>query len=245
MSRSLILRILTTLALGGLVTPAVLDCHAASYVTCTGLCESVLPCNDTYNQCIDYCDGIQRKCRDVGQVNVFSSFVSCATDAGFSCSDAGEPLVNAACLTEQAALIQCQPDRDGELPFPDGGDGSLAAGSACGDAGSCLDCCRSVYPRGAKEYAAAVNECACAEDGGPCIALLPDGGVPCGAKSACSKSPVMPSNGDSCDLCLSAVLADMNDAGACVVPVTEKCNSVANIECAAYLNCVSQPGCTN
>src|ERR1700688_2986102 len=82
---------------------ATADCGAKTYVTCTGLCENALPpCNGApeaamsesstpYQECLDFCMAIQTKCESVGRPSVFLDYVACATDAGFTCTDAGNP----------------------------------------------------------------------------------------------------------------------------------------------------------
>jgi hypothetical protein len=217
----------------GLLASAAADCQSAkTYTTCTGLCETVLPCNDTYDQCIAFCTATQDKCERVGHEAAFDNYVICTSDAGFSCTDAGEPVANAPCGPQQAELIQCDAP-DGEvLTIPDG---AYDAQAACTDAGSCLQCCNGLYPKGASEYSAAVRACTCG-DAGKCASDCAD--------AACETRPVQPTNSDKCDLCLSAALDEQTtDAGPCVVPVTLQCNS--SIECALYMNCVTQPGCTN
>jgi hypothetical protein len=84
----------------------------------------------------------------------------------------------------------------------------------------------------------AVSSCVCG-DGGQCQSQC--------ATEACAKDPVMPADaGDPCDLCLSQVINEQAaDVGVCVLPVTLACNLAKNYECAAYVNCASQIGCTN
>ena len=66
------------------------------------------------------------------------------------------------------------------------------------------------------------------------------------ADAACAKPAEMPTNGGSANLCLSQVINEQAaDVGACVRPVTYECNQADNVDCALYVNCVSQTGCTN
>src|SRR5580692_279880 len=134
MSATLLSRVAT---LSGLVTLAALataHCQAKSYINCTGLCENVLPCNDSYDECISFCTAQADKCERVGHPAAFLAYVSCATDAGFSCSDAGDPVANAPCGPQQAELVQCESDDDATLAIPDG---ALDAALGCTDASSC------------------------------------------------------------------------------------------------------------
>lgn len=246
MNRTALSRVVTRLfGLGALVTIAALatsHCTARTYINCTGLCDSVLPCNDTYDQCIAFCTAEQDKCERVGHPAAFLDYVSCATDAGFSCSEAGTPVANAPCGPEQAELIQCDSENDATLAIPDG---AYDAASSCLDAGSCLACCVSTFPRGAKEYAAATVACVCSET---CVCPDTNGvGHTCKSRCSlelCSTPRTQTEAGDECDQCLTSVLNEQAaDAGACVLPITEQCNESA--DCASYVNCVSQVGCTN
>jgi hypothetical protein len=224
--------VLAFVGLVGAVALATAHCGAKSYINCTGLCESVLPCNDTYDQCIAFCTTEQDKCERVGHPAAFLAYVSCATDAGFSCSDAGKPIANAPCGPEQAELVQCDSEDDATLAIPDG---AYDVATTCPDAQSCLACCDDLYRKGAKAYASAVVTCACGS-GGKCASEC--------AKEACASPPVLPTSGDACDQCIGNVLNEQAaDAGACVLAVTEQCNE--NVDCALYANCVSQVGCTN
>jgi hypothetical protein len=238
----LLSRIMAVAAFVATAALATAHCQAATYVNCTGLCESVLPCNDSYEQCIAFCTAQQDKCDRVGHPAAFLAYVSCATDAGFSCNDAGEPVANAPCGPEQAELVQCESADDATLAIPDG---AYDGASACVDAGSCLSCCAAVYPKGAKEYAEATKACVCSA---ACVCNDANGDAhacqsQCGDE-VCASDPVPPESGDACDQCLSTVLDEQTpDAGACVVPVTVQCNK--SVECALYTNCVSQVGCTN
>lgn len=243
-----------------------LDCQARTYVTCTGLCENVLPpCSisgidaaNPYDECIAFCTAIENKCEAVGRRAVFLDYVACATDAGFSCTEGGtvdagdagidahavrrvEPIANAPCGIQQAELVQCEAI-DGQAPL-DVAEGAYDPGQACPDAGSCLACCKAAYPEGAAEYRSAVTACACKKGGACEAACADDAGNPA---EACAKKPTQPTPGDRCNQCLATVLDEQApDAGACVVPVTLQCNQTGHVECALYANCVSQAGCTN
>ncbi len=210
------------------------NCQARTYVNCEGLCQTVLPCNSSYDQCLAFCSAQEEKCKRVGHPSVFLSYLACTTDAGFSCNEAGMPVANAPCTTQQEELVQCESATDATLDFPDG---SFDASALCVDAGNCLSCCKELFPKGAKEYESAVKSCACGSVGG------------CGnvcADSGCASPAKMPTAGDKCDQCLSNALNEQQpQPGPCVEPVTLKCNTQANVECAQYTNCVSQSGCTN
>jgi hypothetical protein len=232
---------------GGVVAIAALataHCQAKTYINCTGLCENVLPCNDSYDECIAFCTAQEDKCERVGHPAAFLAYVSCATDAGFSCNDAGEPLANAPCGPQQAELVQCESDDDATLAIPDG---AYDAAAECVDAGSCLSCCAAAYPLGAKEYAEATKACVCST---ACVCLDTEGGQhscqsQCG-EEICAPQSISPESGDACDQCLSTVLDEQTpDAGVCVLSITEECNSNKNPDCPLYVNCVSQVGCTN
>jgi hypothetical protein len=99
-------------------------------------------------------------------------------------------------------------------------------------------CCQVNHVSGAKSFAAAVNACECG-DAGVCSA---DAG-PC-AHEACANPPAAPDASDGCDVCLTESLNDQTSPpGACVLPVTAACNRVQ--DCALYVNCATQPGCSN
>jgi len=223
-------------SLVALVAVSSANCQAKTYITCGGLCESVLPCNDSYDECIAFCAQQQKKCEGVGHPAAFLAYIACTTDAGFTCNEAGDPVANAPCGPEQAELVQCEaPDADAALEIPDG---AFEAGLSCPDAGSCLACCEGAYPTGAKEYAAAVASCVCGDSAGSCRSECVDAGV-------CAHPAKMPAAGDACDTCLTAMLNEQaSDAGACVVPVTLRCNAPGS-DCYLYVNCVTQPGCTS
>ncbi len=192
---------------GGLVAffaITTVDCGAATYITCTGLCESVLPCDDSYQECISFCTKIETRCGNVARNAVFLAYVSCTTDAGFSCPEASMldamadvnadakadamtdahvavpveagPVANAPCGIQQAELIQCEPDdADVMLDVPDS---AYDPGLLCPDAGSCIACCEAAYPAGAKEYAEAVSACVCGDGGAGSVCTCPnDGGL--------------------------------------------------------------------
>jgi hypothetical protein len=262
MSRVSPSRIVAFSGLVALLIVGTAHCSAKSYVNCTGLCESVLPCNDSYDQCITFCTDIQNRCESVGRQAVFLAYVACTTDAGFSCNtgdggdagdasdagrkadggdggDAGQPLANAPCGFEQAELVQCE--------FGDAGDASLDVpdgfydpGLDCPDAGSCLACCEAAYPNGKRQYAEAVTDCACGEHGKCNVACATEACLP--VKDGAPRP--QPDAGGPCDMCLSTVLDEQSpDAGVCVKPVTKQCNG--QLQCAGYANCVSQTGCTN
>jgi hypothetical protein len=226
------LSVFAILAVGATLASA--DCSAKSYINCTGLCRSVLPCNDSYDECLSSCEAQQDKCERLGHPAAFLAYVACTSDAGFSCDDAGKAIANPPCGPQQAELIQCESDTDASLPIPDG---AYEASAECVDAASCLSCCKDLWPSGAKEYSKAVNSCACGE-GGKCESDCAD--------AACAKPAQQPTNGDKCDLCLSEIINEQAaDVGACVRPVTSECNQPGNVDCALYVNCVSQTGCTN
>jgi hypothetical protein len=235
------------MAMGGgfvaITALATAHCQAAqTYINCTGLCENVLPCNDSYDECIAFCSAQEDKCGRVGHPAAFLAYVSCTTDAGFSCSDAGEPVANAPCGPEQAELVQCESADDATLAIADS---AYQAALACVDAGSCLSCCAAAYPEGAEEYIDATKACVCSA---ACVCRDAEGGVhSCQSEcveEVCATQSVSPESGDACDQCLGTVLDEQSpEAGACVLPVTEQCNKSAN--CALYVNCVSQVGCTN
>jgi hypothetical protein len=273
MSRVSPLRIALFCGLLSLFALVSANCKARTYITCGGLCENVLPCNYTYNQCIAFCTDVQTRCENVGRPAVFQAYVACTTDAGFSCDygdagDAGDasifpdvgdggpfgvPVANAPCLIQQSELVQCE-SFDGQPPL-DIPEGSYEPAFACVDAGSCLACCAAAYPEGAKEYREAVLACVCGDAGirDRICACPEDGSIkthPCTPAVACAtavcSSPRSkePVAGDPCDQCLTAVLNEQSmDAGACVEFVTKTCNT--HVDCAGYANCVSQSGCTN
>jgi hypothetical protein len=241
------------------------DCQAKTYVTCTGLCEQVLPpctipgidAGNPYDECIAFCSELEAKCEAVGRRAVFLDYVACATDAGFSCTEGGpppvdaaadarppshvRPIANAPCGIQQAELVQCEAI-DGQAPL-DVVESAYDPGIACLDAGSCLSCCEMAYEGGAKEYRTAVTACVCGEGGACASACVDDAGKPA---AACAGKPTQPVVNGPCDKCLAAVLDEQSlDAGACVVPVTLRCNQTGNVACALYANCVSQSGCTN
>jgi len=227
-------RVLALVAFAGLVALASADCTSArTYVNCVGLCESVSPCNDTYDECLTFCNAQREKCERVGHPSAFTAFVSCTQDAGFSCNDAGEPIANPPCGPEQAELVQCDSNDAAPLAIPDG---SYDAAQGCVDASSCLSCCKELWPKGAREYASAVTACLCGE-GGQCQHAC--------ATTVCAPTrPEMPDSGDKCDMCLTAAIDEQAaEVGPCVIPVTKTCNG--NVDCALYVNCVSQSGCTN
>jgi hypothetical protein len=245
---------------------ATANCGAKTYVTCTGLCENALPpCNGApeaamsesstpYQECLDFCMAIQTKCESVGRPSVFLNYVACATDAGFTCTDAGNPdagdaadggerdadrdrrivpIANAPCGQQQAELIQCEPadagpEADTKLDIPDG---AYSAGADCPDAGSCVACCAAAYPAGAKEYRAAVEACVCSAS---CTCIVNGHTRACQSECAnevCAPrdgggfAPKMPEPGDPCDQCVTQALDEQTlDAGACVLPVNQQCN---------------------
>jgi hypothetical protein len=213
------------------------QCSSPASVDCIGLCRSVLPCNYSYNQCISMCTAQEDKCERVGHPAVFSEYLSCATDAGFTCNDADVPIANPPCGPAQAELVTCESD-DATAPVPDG---AADASVACVDASSCLSCCLDLWPKGAREFAAAVSACVCGPTG-RCRAECANGaGDP---DEVCAKHPTMPESGDACDLCVSGAINEQAvDAGTCVMPVTLKCNE--SPECESYVNCVTQAGCSN
>jgi hypothetical protein len=213
-------------------------CGAKTVVDCIGLCENVLPCNDSYNQCIAFCTSQEDQCDRVGHPAVFLSYISCVTDAGFSCSEAGKPIANPPCGPAQAELVQCESNDDATLLIPDG---AFDASGSCVDASSCLSCCADLWAMGAREYARAVSSCLCGP-GGQCEEKCRnEAGMP---SEVCAKHPMMPVSGDPCDVCVSAAINEQSaDVGSCILPVTKECN--ANSDCALYVNCVSQSGCTN
>jgi len=227
------LRIVLIAALFVLFAAGASNCTAKTYVTCGGFCGGVLPCNQTYDECLSFCEGIESRCDRVGRHAVFIAYVTCNSnsDAGFGCTDAGEPVASVACEPEQSDLVQCQSEQDATLDIPDG---AYEADTPCPDAGSCVACCQDHHEAGAKVYAKAVTECVCkpSECQSPC------------AKEACASRPQTPEANDKCDQCLSTALDDQTSVpGACVVPVTLACNT--DVDCALYVNCLMQAGCTN
>jgi hypothetical protein len=82
-------RIATLGALAAFFALTSANCGARTYITCTGLCENALPCNDTYNQCMAFCEAVQKKCGNNARPAVFMAYIACTTDAGFSCDYEG------------------------------------------------------------------------------------------------------------------------------------------------------------
>ena len=120
------------------------NCSSRSSITCTGLCESVLPsCANTvpdpsaiepstpYQACLDFCEAIEKKCASVGRPAVFEAYVACATDAGFSCTETGESNVNPALrFLEKVFEVGAEA---GEASATDGGHLSVPIANApCG-----------------------------------------------------------------------------------------------------------------
>jgi hypothetical protein len=219
---------------------------AAIEATCTDLCSSQLACGQALGTCEDACGSTQTACTLSGHPSTFQAYINCAADAGFSCDDAGQPVVNAPCNPLDNDLIQCQFGAS----F-DAADDALAAKviaevadaaavdslcvSTTTTSGSCIHCCADHHEGGAEVFAAAVHACECG-DGGACA---PE----CGTQWCANPNEAPDANG-SCDQCLTNTLDDQAaEAGACVVPVTKTCNRV--LDCALYVNCATQAGCTN
>jgi hypothetical protein len=205
-------------------------CQAKMYTTCTGICGGVPPCNESYDDCLMGCAALQDKCDRVGHPATFLAYLTCTTDGGFSCDEAGQPVATALCEQEQADLVQCDTEGDAALEIPDG---AFEADTPCADAGDCLECCKDHHVGGARMYATFVTECLCAP--GTCQSA-------CAAEACAGDAQMQPQPNDPCDECVSTALNDLvPDAGACVIPVTLQCNQVA--DCALFVNCATQAGC--
>jgi hypothetical protein len=221
--------------------------------SCPNLCTTQLPCAETLNQCLAACCAQERTCNASGHPATFQAYVTCAVSAGFSCTDAGQPVVNAPCGPQATDLLECQIEIDGGLNVPDAEtvndtncvgtsdipDAELVKDTYCVNAtGGCFNCCAKNHPTGAAAFSAAAIACTCSADGGVC-----GRGGAC-ATEACASPPKMPVPDDPCDQCLTNALNDQTaDAGACVAPVTLQCNKT--LDCALYVNCAMQAGCTN
>jgi hypothetical protein len=237
MQRLSLLRIALVATVAAFGALASAQCNSTPSFDCVDLCRAVLPCNYSYDQCISMCTSQEDKCERVGHPAVFTQYISCATDAGFTCNDADTPIANPPCGPAQAELVTCE-SNDATLDIPDG---AADANLACVDASSCLSCCIDLWSKGAKEFAEAVSSCVCGETGKCRKECANEAGVP---NQVCAKHPTMPDSGDPCDLCVSgAINEQVADVGTCVIPVTKQCNESA--ECASYVECVSQAGCTN
>jgi len=206
------------------------NCQAKTYTTCAGLCAGAPPCNESYDECVASCVAQEDKCARVGHPAAFLAYLTCTTDGGFGCNDAGQPVASALCGQEQADLVQCESETDAALDIPDG---VFDADSPCAVAGNCNACCKDHHEAGARMYAALVTACAC--EPAACQSQC--------AKEACAGDAQMePQANDPCDQCLSGVLSNLTaDAGACVLPVTLQCNQTA--DCALFVNCGTQAGC--
>lgn len=231
MSGSAHLRVAVVSGLLVLAGAGASNCQAKTYTICAGICGGIPPCNESYDDCLIRCATVQDKCERVGHPAVFLAYLTCTTDGGFSCDDAGQPIASALCEQEQADLVECESENDAALDIPDG---AFEADTPCADAGDCLECCKGHHEAGARTYESLVTECVC--QSGTCQS-------PCTrAKEVCTDAQTQPQANDLCDQCVSNVLNDLPpDAGACVIPVTLECNQVA--DCALFVNCSAQAGC--
>jgi hypothetical protein len=216
-----------------------LDCTSAvapTEASCSDLCLIQLQCGQTLEQCQNDCQALQKTCTSSGHPSAFQAYAVCAEDAGFTCIDGSAPMVNAPCGPEQYALEECKLEVDGGFDIPDA---ALVADMMCASpTGGCVSCCQMNHQSGSKTFAAAVEACECG-DAGACA-------VPCASECAghLDSPDAQPQPGDSCDTCLTQSLNDqVGDAGTCVAAVTAACNRT--LDCALYVNCATQMGCTN
>ncbi len=208
------------------------NCEAKSYTTCSGLCQGSPACNQNYDECLESCVALDQKCERVGHPEAFLAYLTCVNDAGFACGDAGQPVASALCQREQADLVQCESEGDASLTIPDG---AFDADTECADVANCSACCKEHHESGALMYATLVSECTCKP--AVCKTL-------CATEACAGDAQTEPQANDMCDQCLSNALNDLTpDAGACVVPITLQCNQIA--ECALFVNCGTQTGCTH
>jgi hypothetical protein len=227
------------IALGALVA-LLLACPSSTSNTgasCPSLCTNQLACGQTLQQCLSECTALEQACNESAHPSAFQAYVTCATSAGFSCTDAGQPMVNASCGTQANDLQQCQVEVDGGFVVPDA---SLVLDMACPgqntttDPTGCLTCCVNNHPSGAAAFSAAVRDCTC----GPSGACEVDA---C-ARETCAPDASKPQANDACDQCLTRVLNDQTSPpGVCLDPVTLACNKT--LDCALYINCTTQAGC--
>jgi len=224
------LRMAVVSALLVLVAVAASNCQAKTYTTCVSICGGVPPCNESYDDCLASCEAQEAKCDRVGHPAAFLAYLTCTSDGGFSCDEAGQPVASALCEQEQADLVQCDSEGDAALDIPDG---AFQADAPCADAGDCVSCCKDHHAAGAREYAALVTACVCAP--GVCQ-------TQCETEACAGDAQAQPQAGDACDQCVLSKLSDVTeDAGACVISVTLQCNQV--VDCALFINCSTQAGC--
>jgi hypothetical protein len=221
-----------------------LDCTtaAAPVPGCSDLCLSQLSCWNTLADCTKACTALQAACNQSGHPSAFEAYATCATDAGFTCvdggADGGAATVNAACVGQQNTLEQCRVEVDGGFEIPDG---ALAADLACVGTSGCVACCQKHHPEGGSAFLEAVFACECG-DAGACVVEAGSCQTECAAHLQGDGGA--PATGDPCDQCLTSTLNDQAiEAGACVTPVTIACNK--SVDCALYVNCATQVGCTN
>jgi hypothetical protein len=255
MSRVSPLRIVLFGGLVGFFALVSAQCKARTYLTCTGLCESALPCNYTFAQCMTFCTNVQDRCEAVGRPAVFQAFVACASDAGFSCNypdggdggDAGDAhtleqefdggeggptmpaVASASCGIQQAELIQCE-SFDGEMPL-DVIEGSYDPAFACPDAASCVACCEAAYPTGAKEFREAVQACVCADSGVQARVCL------CVADGSNSTHPCTPAQACASEVCASHPMLPTagDDCDQCVTTLLNE-QSIEAGACVGFVN---------
>jgi hypothetical protein len=224
------LRVILVSGLLALVAAAASNCQANMFTTCLSICGGVPPCNESFEACRSRCEAQEDQCDRVGHPAAFLAYLSCTSDGGFSCDEAGEPVASALCAQEQADLVQCESEGDASLDIPDG---AFEADAPCADAGDCVSCCKEHHKEGARMYASLVTACVCGP--GMCAS-------DCATEACAGDAQAPPQSNDACDQCISSKLNDITpDAGACVVPVTLQCNQVA--DCALFVNCSTQVGC--
>jgi hypothetical protein len=67
-------------------------------------------CNAIFSgsACLDGCSGAEQACSSAGQSGAFSTFLSCASNAGFTCDSSGQVSINGGnCTNEAAAIAGC------------------------------------------------------------------------------------------------------------------------------------------
>jgi hypothetical protein len=211
---------------------------ATSVPGCDDLCVSQLPCWPTladgggYAACQAACNSVFNMCNKSGHPSAFAAYAVCAGDAGFTCVDGGA-IANAPCGTQENMLDECLLEIDGGFNVPDS---ALANDMGCVGS-NCIPCCQMHHPDGSKIFVAAVEACECG-DAGQCQG-------PCQGECAThfASRDAGPVATDPCDQCLTNSLDDQEqDAGTCVLPVTAACNK--NLDCALYVNCATQIGCS-
>lgn len=236
--------LVTVLLLGVPVAAVAIDCTPTTpgVPSCTDLCLAQATCGQTLEQCQDACASLQANCSKSAHPSTFAAYATCAADAGFTCLDSGGATANAACLGVQNSLVECEVVVDGGFEVPDA---ELVADESCVGVsammGGCTACCQSHHKAGAATFLAVALSCECG-DGGACTGPEAGCGNECAAHLTGPEG--RPEAGSPCDTCSIQTLDDQTaEAGACVGPVTRGCN--ASLDCALYVNCATQPGCTN